>query len=287
MTFNVKEYMPHVFRNIRQHFGIDEDSYKCSFSKIQPVTVEQSGRSGAVFYLTNDHRYYVKSMSCEEVNLMHKIMYSYHTHISDTQAQTLLPQYLGMYRIKLGSKTTNFLVVRNVFSTQKIVHTKYDLKGSSHGRMATQFEKQKKVPTLKDMDFRWEGRKLCVGDEMKNIFMDKLKHDVQLLSSLRLMDYSLIVGIHECSPVTHEELPSDMNPEYNPEFYAVKGLMSTNGKQCIYYMGIIDVLSYYGSSKMTAHAAKACVYGSRAGLSTVNPHVYATRFLNFLESSLA
>lgn len=41
---------------------------------------------------------------------------------------TLLPQFLGMYRVSVDSEDSYMLVMRNMFSHRLPVHRKYDLK---------------------------------------------------------------------------------------------------------------------------------------------------------------
>jgi hypothetical protein len=43
--------------------------------------------------------------------------------------QTLLPQYLAMYRLTVDNQETYMVVTRNVFSGFLKIHRKYDLKG--------------------------------------------------------------------------------------------------------------------------------------------------------------
>ena len=47
------------------------------------------------------------------------------------------------------------------------MHKKYDLKGSTVDREASDKEKAKKEPTLKDKDFLNDGAKVRIGDEAK------------------------------------------------------------------------------------------------------------------------
>lgn len=51
-------------------------------------------------------------------------------HIVTCHGNTLLPQFLGMYRVTVEGEDTYLLVTRNVFSHQLHVHRKYDLKVS-------------------------------------------------------------------------------------------------------------------------------------------------------------
>lgn len=62
-------------------------------------------------------------------------------YIVAKHAKTLLPQYLGLYRITVDNKETYLLVMKSVFSTKFKIHKKYDLKGSTVDRQASIKEK--------------------------------------------------------------------------------------------------------------------------------------------------
>ena len=50
-------------------------------------------------------------------------------YVVECHADTLLPQYLGMYRIKVNDADAHcFIVMRSVFSPRVAVHKIYDLK---------------------------------------------------------------------------------------------------------------------------------------------------------------
>lgn len=49
-------------------------------------------------------------------------------HIVKCHGSTLLPQFLGMYRVGVDSEETYLIVMRNMFSHRLVVHRKYDLK---------------------------------------------------------------------------------------------------------------------------------------------------------------
>lgn len=49
-------------------------------------------------------------------------------HIVEREANTLLPQYVGMYRITVYDTETYAVVMRNIFSGRLEIHKKYDLK---------------------------------------------------------------------------------------------------------------------------------------------------------------
>ena len=55
----------------------------------------------------------------------------------------------------------------------------------------------------------------------------------------------------------------------------------------IYFLGIIDVLTPYSVKKQAARAAKTVKYGSDAdGISTVEPDLYAKRFMEFVSNQI-
>ena len=52
--------------------------------------------------------------------------------------KSLLPQYLGMYRLTVDNVETYMVVMRNIFSNHLKIHRKYDLKGSKVDREASE-----------------------------------------------------------------------------------------------------------------------------------------------------
>ncbi|XP_074782526.1 phosphatidylinositol 5-phosphate 4-kinase type-2 beta isoform X3 [Athene noctua] len=245
--------------------------------------------------------------------------------IVECHGNTLLPQFLGMYRLTVDGVETYMVVTRNVFSHRLTVHRKYDLKGSTVSREASDKEKAKDLPTFKDNDFLNEGQKLHVGEESKKNFLEKLKRDVEFLAQLKIMDYSLLVGIHDVDRAEQEEMevedraedeecendglggnpissygtppdspgnllnyPRFFGPgEFDPsvDVYAMKSHESAPKKE-VYFMAIIDILTPYDAKKKAAHAAKTVKHGAGAEISTVNPEQYSKRFNEFISNIL-
>jgi len=211
--FKFKEYCPVVFRNLREKFDIDDEVYSNSLTKHAPCDeYESPGRSDARFMLTWDKQFVCKTITSEEVAEMHRIMEDYHKHIVERHGDTLLPQYLGMYRLTVNDNETYMVVTRNVFSPRLNIHKKYDLKGSRVDRSASDKEKAKEMPTYKDNDFVNDGIKIRIGPDAKDKTLNMLKADVQFLSKMNLMDYSLLVGIHDIDKAA-EELNESMDGE--------------------------------------------------------------------------
>lgn len=332
-NFKFKEYCPLVFRNLRHRFGIGDQEYLDSVTKGEPLPKENAGRSGAKFYLTSDKKFFIKIVLTDEQEKMQSLLKSYHQHIVETKAKTLFPQYVGMYRLTVSNTEYHIVVMRNVFSQKWKIHKKYDLKGSTVEREASEKEKQKSLPTFKDNDFVNMGEKIYMGDEQKNELFEIVKKDVEYLEKHNLIDYSLLVGIHdvekggyasgyesECSETEEsaEESPSSPVASTTPalaneskegatpassgnaeqrkssdqeggdvgpgvDIYRWDSSADAPG-QYLYFIAIIDVLTYYGVKKATAQAAKTVKYGANAEISTVRPEHYSKRFVEFLES---
>uniref|UniRef100_A0A8C5A0H6 Phosphatidylinositol 5-phosphate 4-kinase type-2 alpha n=1 Tax=Gadus morhua TaxID=8049 RepID=A0A8C5A0H6_GADMO len=308
--FKFKEYCPLVFRNLRERFGIDDQDFQNSLTRSAPLNSESQGRSGARFHTSYDKRYVIKTITGEDVAEMHNILKKYHQFIVECHGNTLLPQFLGMYRLTVDGDETYMIVTRNVFSHRLSVYKKYDLKVKEDDGSA------KELPTYKDNDFINDGQKIHIDDENKKMFMEKLRKDVEFLALLKLMDYSLLVGIHDVERAEQEEVESEDNEgeddgesdggvgtppdspsntldsakplspgEFDPtiDVYAIK---SAPRKE-VYFMAVIDILQHYDAKKKAAHAAKTVKHGAGAEISTVNPEQYSKRFHDFITTILS
>ncbi|XP_026872847.1 phosphatidylinositol 5-phosphate 4-kinase type-2 alpha isoform X3 [Electrophorus electricus] len=317
--FKFKEYCPLVFRNLRERFSIDDQEYQNSLTRSAPIPSDAQGRSGARFHTTYNKRYVIKIITSEDVAEMHNILKKYHQYIVECHGNTLLPQFLGMYRLTVDGDETYMIVTRSVFSHRLPVHKKYDLKGSTVAREASDKEKTKELPTYKDNDFINEGQKIFIDGENKKMFLEKLKNDVEFLAQLKLMDYSLLVGLHDIergeqepaedeseenegadeegcesdgavtasppdSPSNRPLGPGDFDPSI--DVYAIRSHDNAPKKE-VYFMAIIDILTPYDAKKKAAHAAKTVKHGAGAEISTVNPEQYSKRFYDFITTILS
>lgn len=299
--FKIKEYCPMVFRNLRERFGIDDLDYKESMTRSQPIVMDNPGKSGAKFYHSYDRLFVTKTLTSEEVERMHSFLKQYHPYIVERHGKTLLPQYLGMYRLTVDGVEHYMVAMRNVFSNHLATHRKFDLKGSTVDREASDREKEKDLPTFKDNDFVKEGTKIYIGEDAKEKLLETLTADVGFLTKLHLMDYSLLLGIHDCAraeaegydveEVEGEEdedsegdvgrtAPWGSTPPDSPQQLLMResSLQYEGGivpeldiyaipsyenapVKEIYFLALIDVLTHYGVKKQAAKAAKTVKYG--------------------------
>ncbi|XP_076012704.1 phosphatidylinositol 5-phosphate 4-kinase type-2 gamma-like [Genypterus blacodes] len=322
--FKFKEYCPQVFRNLRERFGIEDPDYQVSLARSPPVNDEE-GEAMGLLLLSYDRTLVVKEISSEEVEEIHNILSEYHQHVVTCHGSTLLPQFLAMYRVTVEGEDTYLVVMRNMFSHSLHVHRKYDLKGSLVSREASFKEKVKELPTFKDVDFMNSMQKIYVSPEEKQRLMDKLNRDIEFLVHMRIMDYSLLLGIHDVERAEREEDEEDMESSYEDEeeeendltpalhstspegiagymnslkplgpgefdpYVDVYGIHCAAGapQREVYFMGLIDVLTQYDTKKKAAHAAKTVKHGTGAEISTVHPEQYAKRFREFITKIFA
>jgi len=305
--FKVKEYCPLVFRALREYWKIHDNSFRDSLTEV-PIPLNENNKSNATFYKSSDRRFVLKCISKEDVELIHNILPEYHRYIVETQGDTYLPHYYAMYRLTVDDKENYILVMRNILSSKLKIHSKYEVKGSTVDRSASDKEKQNPCPTLKDNDFLEARRTVDLGIEQKRVFMEKLKRDVNFLVSQHKMDYSLLIGIHDLDQGGTErdlnmstvdmntsdlsgndssdgsESPTQLGDEtYFDEPFRMRSI-ETSSRRELYHIGIIDILTNYGMKKKSAHVAKTKLSGSDAdGISTVRPEIYARRFLDFID----
>lgn len=83
-----------------------------------------------------------------------------------------------MYRLTVDGIQSYFVVMRNVFSSHLAVHRKFDLKGSTVDREASDKELEKSLPTLKDNDFIKQKIKILIGETAREKLLETLNADV-------------------------------------------------------------------------------------------------------------
>ncbi|KAJ3124530.1 Phosphatidylinositol-4-phosphate 5-kinase [Nowakowskiella sp. JEL0407] len=129
---------------------------------------------------------------------MRKILKDYYEHCV-SNPQTLISRIFGLHRVKLpGNKKIHFVVMGNVFPSNKDIHEVYDLKGSTIGRSIPE-EEARKNPRAVMKDLNWLGRskKIYLGEEKGSKFVQQMEIDVAFLAKMKIMDYSLLIGYHD------------------------------------------------------------------------------------------
>lgn len=155
------------------------------------------GKSGSFFYFSRDYRFIIKTISHSEHKFLRSILFQYHQHVK-ANPHTLLSRFYGLHRVKLPrGRKIHFVIMNNLFPPHRDIHETYDLKGSAFGREYPE-EKALKNPkaVLKDKNWVNRGRTLELGPEKRALFSEQLRRDMEFLKAMKVMDYSLLVGIH-------------------------------------------------------------------------------------------
>ena len=206
VSFSFVSMQPDVFRLLWKSFKVNFQTFRHSFMLEDMSGIDNSGilekftegKSGSFFYFTQDRRYIIKTVSAGEEKFLRKFVRQYYRHMKDNP-ESLIVRFYGLYQVQLAweQKYISVVVMENIFySIQQLkIHEKYDLKGSTVGRRVLKGGKSAtSSTTLKDLDLQ---RKVYIGAENKALFMEQLKKDVRFLASHHIMDYSLLLGIHD------------------------------------------------------------------------------------------
>uniref|UniRef100_A0A8C4F833 PIPK domain-containing protein n=1 Tax=Dicentrarchus labrax TaxID=13489 RepID=A0A8C4F833_DICLA len=310
--FRFKTYAPIAFRYFREMFGIRPDDYMYSLCNDQLIELSNSGASGSLFYLSTDDEYIIKTVQHKEAEFLQKLLPGYFMNLNQNR-RTLLPKFYGLYCVQAAGKNIRIVVMNNLLPSAVRMHLKYDLKGSTYKRRASAKEREKAVPTYKDLDFIQDMQEgLLMESDKYSAVCKTIQRDCLLLQSFKIMDYSLLVGIHNqdqaCREQASEEAvdaaadqrrPQGQKSLYSTAIEAIQadagskgstdtedktgGIPARNskGERLLVYIGIIDILQSYRFVKRLEHSWKALVHDGDT-VSVHRPGFYAERFQKFM-----
>jgi 1-phosphatidylinositol-4-phosphate 5-kinase len=197
--FKFKDYAPWVFRELREnHFQLDPSDYLMSLTaKYILSELGSPGKSGSFFYFSRDYRFIIKTIHHSEHKFLRSILKQYYEHVRENP-HTLISRFYGLHRVKLPrGRKIHFVIMNNLFPPHKDIHETYDLKGSTVGREYPEdVAREKPRAVLKDLNWINRGRWLELGPEKRALLEEQLRRDKELLKRVNVMDYSLLVGIH-------------------------------------------------------------------------------------------
>ena len=220
--FRIKEYAGIVFNSIRKLYGYDKESFIQSISPQVFITemiisnttsIEElfnTGSSGSLFYYTKDGKLILKTISKSEYVTLKRILPKYYDHLVKYK-NTYLPKFFGCYKlikkVKKKKKYVYFIIMMNVFSTNKQIHVRFDLKGSTLNREVLSKEEKytqnykdilgKYSYSLKDIDFDYFKKHIYIDNHIYGQLIEQLNQDSLLLKECNINDYSLLLGIHK------------------------------------------------------------------------------------------
>ncbi|CAA0837419.1 Phosphatidylinositol 4-phosphate 5-kinase 4 [Striga hermonthica] len=204
--FKWKDYCPKVFRTLRMLFKVDPADYMLSICGNDALReLSSPGKSGSFFYLTNDDRYMIKTMKKAEVKVLLRMLNAYYNHVRAFE-NTLVTKYYGLHCVKLNGQKVRFIIMGNLFCSEYTIHRRYDLKGSTFGRLTDKPESEIDAnTTLKDLDLNFIFR---LQKTWFQEFRRQVDRDCEFLEQERIMDYSLLVGLHFTEASNDEHTPT-------------------------------------------------------------------------------
>jgi 1-phosphatidylinositol-4-phosphate 5-kinase len=197
-TFKFKDYSPLAFAYLRRMFGVNEYDFLLSVcGNANYIEFQSNAKSGQFFFYSPDGKYMIKTMTNTESKFLRRIMPHYFRHCA-MNPNTLMTKFLGMYRVKLYhlKRNVKFVVMKSVYDTDKHLHQLFDVKGSMTGRDAKPGDAVKK-----DNDIRRtlpEGA-FILEPGLRERLKTQVEHDCQWLKSMKIMDYSMLIGVHNIS----------------------------------------------------------------------------------------
>uniref|UniRef100_A0A8C8GHH0 PIPK domain-containing protein n=1 Tax=Oncorhynchus tshawytscha TaxID=74940 RepID=A0A8C8GHH0_ONCTS len=302
--FRFKTYAPIAFRYFRELFGIRPDDYLYSLCNDGLIELSNSGASGSLFYVSSDDEFIIKTVQHKEAEFLQKLLPGYFMNLNQNK-RTLLPKFYGLYCIQAGGKNIRLVVMNNLLPRVVHMHHKYDMKGSTYKRRASAKERDKTFPTFKDLDFIQDlPDGLLLETDNYNALSKTIQRDCLLLQSFKIMDYSLLVGIHNLEQAKGAVTPDQRRPQAQKSLYCTamesiqgeargKGALesedhmggiparNSKGERLLVFIGIIDILQSYRFIKKLEHSWKALVHDGDT-VSVHRPGFYAERFQQFM-----
>ncbi|XP_061093660.1 phosphatidylinositol 4-phosphate 5-kinase type-1 alpha-like isoform X2 [Conger conger] len=314
--FRFKTYAPIAFRYFRELFGIRPDDYLCSLCKDSLIELSNSGASGSLFYVSSDDEFIIKTVQHKEAEFLQKLLPGYFMNLNQNK-RTLLPKFYGLYCVQAGGKNIRIVVMNNLLPSAVQMHMKYDMKGSTYKRRASPKEREKALPTFKDLDFVQDlPDGLLLEPDNYSALSKTITRDCLLLQSFKIMDYSMLMGIHNLDHACRERFgeragaeaamtPDQRRPQAQKALYSTamesiqgeargKGVQESDqdhlggiparnikGERMLVYIGIIDILQSYRFVKKLEHSWKALVHDGDT-VSVHRPGFYADRFQQFM-----
>ncbi|WOL04063.1 hypothetical protein Cni_G12784 [Canna indica] len=310
--FRWKDYCPLVFRTLCRLFKVDAADYMLSLCGNDALReLSSPGKSGSFFYLTSDDKYMIKTMKKAEVKVFLRMLPAYYNHVRKFE-NSLVTKFFGLHCVKLtgaAQKKVRFVIMENLFCSEFAIHRRFDLKGSSHGRMTSKPESEiDEHTTLKDLDLNFIFR---LQRSSFQEFQRQVDRDCEFLEQERIMDYSLLVGVHfRCTRETPLSEGGDIDMRREASFLSdsTRGgkmklgvnmparaeLTARRDGDCqligeptgefydvVLIFGIIDILQDYDISKKLEHAYKSIQFDP-SSISAVDPKQYSRRFRDFI-----
>eukprot|EP00002_Diphylleia_rotans_P027542 TRINITY_DN5525_c0_g1_i3.p1 TRINITY_DN5525_c0_g1~~TRINITY_DN5525_c0_g1_i3.p1 ORF type:complete len:1655 (-),score=257.85 TRINITY_DN5525_c0_g1_i3:220-5184(-) len=163
------------------------------------------GKSGSTFCKTLDDRFVIKQISKIEMDHFLSLGVDYFQYMSRVFYQKLpcaLVRIVGLYRVgyRRHASGSNYhiedvVVMENLFYNRKISRV-FDLKGSTRSRYVRTTNQNTVLMDQNFLEFIYMSP-LYTSEQSKNYLKIAIYNDTKFLSSVNVVDYSILVGIDE------------------------------------------------------------------------------------------
>ncbi|KAM0882010.1 hypothetical protein ACQ4PT_032622 [Festuca glaucescens] len=243
------------FHVLRKKCCPSELAYITSLSRCKSWDA-QGGKSKALFAKTLDDRFVIKQIKKTEFESFIKFAPDYFKHAYhslDTGSQTCLAKILGIYQVKKmkhGKEIKMDLMVMENLMFGHDISRIYDLKGSTFSRYVTNSNDPDTVYLDQNFVEDMGVSPIYIGGRTKHLLQRAIWNDTSFLTSVNVMDYSLLVGV---------------NKEKNELVF-----------------GIIDYLRQYTWDKQLETWVKTSLVPKNVLPTVISPKDYKKRFRKFM-----
>ncbi|CAI6368266.1 unnamed protein product [Macrosiphum euphorbiae] len=210
--FSYSTYAPSTFHYLRHLFGIGENDYFTTFCKSPLHEMSNPGASKSILYLTSNDKFIMKTVQHNEYISLLGLLHRYTTYMNENR-DSLLPKVSGFYNFQCKSTDIKLVSMKNLLPSDIKIHQKFDLKGATIGRKASDNERKKKSPTFQDLDFNYEfhHKGIFLKPDTRLAFLKTIEKDCEILKDFNIMDYSILLGVHYID----SDLQADENTSTN------------------------------------------------------------------------
>ena len=268
-TFLCTTFFPRQFHALRLHVCRGDYSYLSSLSRCLKWS-SNGGKSGSTFSKTADDRFVLKYIRKTEIRMFIDTAQQYFAFIAQSafhNLPSLILPIIGVYQISWKKTARNerlqsqyVLVMPNLFYN-RIITRVFDLKGSARNRYVKRNKNSanddtRRVLLDENLLEYTNGHPIPLNETDKSLLRMALFNDSLFLSSLQVVDYSLLVGLNE--------------------------------RDSVQYCGIIDYIRQYTWDKRLETAVKSTgIIAGQAAPTVISPNSYKQRFRLAMERYFA
>ncbi|KAL4197194.1 hypothetical protein AMTRI_Chr04g187080 [Amborella trichopoda] len=201
--FLVTCYFARQFDALRRKCCDNEMDFLRSLSRNKRWSA-QGGKSNVYFAKTLDERFVIKQVTKTELESFEEFAPEYFKYLSDaisTGSPTCLAKILGIYQVTVknlkGGKESrmDLMVMENLFYGRNVSRV-YDLKGSARSRYNPETGSGNVLLDQNLLEVL-RTKPIFLGSKAKRNLERAVWNDTSFLTSVDVMDYSLLVGVDE------------------------------------------------------------------------------------------